>query len=480
MPAMAPPSYSANGLSTGYPGVIFTRPSGLKGSAQLPPNAIYSAMVVGSVSAASSINDRLASLAVPGQPDYGPNALVQIFRNGLNSIAHFDNGASATVAVTTGVPAIFAQIAQTPTTTAMYFNDTAGATAAISPKSPTLMGIGCHADDGSEQLLGVIAEQIIWTGIISPTDLAKMQGYAAWNNGTQGSLSANHPYKSAAPTVTPLPAGTRLWSRATNLGAKLLAGYRADDPNMVLQQTNVATLPDYGPAGVTMSQSIVGKQPPVIEYGLNGRRYLKPNNGAPHGLEGSKSLKLMNKRPGYTVIGLFRRLDGGLYGESDANGASYSGVRYYNPNVNVYLRGDNYGASNGYSFNGGDWTNWHIIAFRDTVTHAEVSVDGGPWQGGDYTRPDTTFDLQTDFRLFSIWQYDYGGMDWAEMLFLDSIAADDIDRTVGALAWDWGPPDAPVNLVGQLPAGHPYKAAAPTVSTASSKKRRRPLALIAS
>lgn len=65
--------------------------------------------------------------------------------------------------------------------------------------SPATIGVGCWVD-GSLSMKGEIAE-IILTHAIDTTERQLIEGYLAWKWGLQGSLPADHPYKSAAPTV---------------------------------------------------------------------------------------------------------------------------------------------------------------------------------------------------------------------------------------------------------------------------------------
>jgi hypothetical protein len=54
---------------------------------------------------------------------------------------------------------------------------------------------------GVGRFVGNFAEIVFLTGEINNIDRQQMEGYLAWKWGTQSQLPADHPYKSAAPTV---------------------------------------------------------------------------------------------------------------------------------------------------------------------------------------------------------------------------------------------------------------------------------------
>lgn len=63
-------------------------------------------------------------------------------------------------------------------------------------------GITVGASSGvSQEFNGAIAEIVITSGLLSASDMQKLEGYTAWEWGQEGSLPGGHPYKSAPPTV---------------------------------------------------------------------------------------------------------------------------------------------------------------------------------------------------------------------------------------------------------------------------------------
>lgn len=54
---------------------------------------------------------------------------------------------------------------------------------------------------GDRYLFGAIREINVYAGALNNADVAALQGYAAWDNGTVGDLPSSHPNKTAAPTV---------------------------------------------------------------------------------------------------------------------------------------------------------------------------------------------------------------------------------------------------------------------------------------
>lgn len=80
---------------------------------------------------------------------------------------------------------------------------------------------------GDRYLYGAIREVVVYAGAASDDDIARLQGYAAWDNGTTGDLPSNHPYKLAAPTIAGGPSLSAN-SGAINVNGKtaaLLRGY---------------------------------------------------------------------------------------------------------------------------------------------------------------------------------------------------------------------------------------------------------------
>lgn len=92
---------------------------------------------------------------------------------------------------------------------------------------------------------------------------------------------------------------------------------------------------------------------------------------------------------------------------------------------------------------------WRYVV--GSPSSATTQIDGG-------TETTTTFTASALTNWGAIGELGaYPGFDFYEMVILPaSTLSDDVDRVIGYIAWRWG-------LEGNLPPGHPYKSAAPTV-----------------
>ena len=61
--------------------------------------------------------------------------------------------------------------------------------------------IGSVYDDGASFFSGLIGEVIMISAAVTTADRQLLEGYLAWKWGLESSLPADHPYKSAAPTL---------------------------------------------------------------------------------------------------------------------------------------------------------------------------------------------------------------------------------------------------------------------------------------
>ena len=201
--ASGTPVYSANGLSTGHPAVslagnsAFWRSSGLV----VPPGSYISGMAVGIAPATDSAVGRLVSLSA-GANDFDGNGVIPILRrSGTSTISGFDNGGfTPAVTIPTLTPALFEGIVAAAGSLSSGVDGTLGSGGSTSTKTPTALAIGVRADGSNDAFwLGSVAEAIVWAGVASSDTLSRLEGYAAWNNGTP--LRSRHPYEFAAPTV---------------------------------------------------------------------------------------------------------------------------------------------------------------------------------------------------------------------------------------------------------------------------------------
>lgn len=81
---------------------------------------------------------------------------------------------------------------------------TAGAGMVATPAMTGAVRLGGYWDHGFS-FDGHIAEVVYYSKVLSPSDLAKVEGYLAWKWGRVGDLPAGHPYKSALPVTTTAP-----------------------------------------------------------------------------------------------------------------------------------------------------------------------------------------------------------------------------------------------------------------------------------
>lgn len=195
------PTYSATGLDGTYPGV--TSAFGGDGLRTAAGAGYPSSAVIGSMAVCfTTTNGRISSLNASGQQDFGSSGFIPLFQSG-GDILYWYNFATATavhanstnVAILEGVPL--------STTTADVGANTVLSGTPITITGVTLdrMGLFAESDSGGNGPAGSIAENVLWAGVISTTELQKLEGYIAWNNGQQALLPGGHPYVSAAPTT---------------------------------------------------------------------------------------------------------------------------------------------------------------------------------------------------------------------------------------------------------------------------------------
>ncbi len=316
-----------------------------------------------------------------------------------------------------------------------------------------------------------IAEAIIYPSVLSLDDRQKLEGYLAWKWGLQGTLPATHPYKAAAPTYpdalaswTPKHAsGLDLWLASDDLdGDGVVEG--ASESGLV--SGDVATWADKSTFGRNATGTV---RPTYTTSGLNGLAVCR-FDGVVTGDVLVTTCKLPDR---YSVFAVAKKaVQNPDTGSSlrpvvmtSEVGGTFGGVGAFR-DVNVTTPG----TTNAIDFILGSsrvtpveysWTNTESLV-------ASCTYDGSTltgWKNGNaYSSPYSA--VVTNFGIVQI-----GGLsnsnprrfagDIAEAIVLGGAAsASDRQKTEGYLAWKWG-------LQGKLPAGHPYKDAAPIVGIGS-------------
>jgi hypothetical protein len=190
---------------TGWTGPVAGIPSGKMGA--------FAALMTNS--AQSTNGARILSTGnVPGgnagNQDYSsPNAIL-IYEDGTagtNLTTYF--GPSAGMTVSPGVPMVVGTYHKGDNVQGLALDGVEKATLSRGyDTAPLNLGIGTNGAYKGAYWLGDHAEYVLFMGTLSLTEQQQLSGYMAWNNGTQGSLPANHPYKAAAPTIAGGDTGT--------------------------------------------------------------------------------------------------------------------------------------------------------------------------------------------------------------------------------------------------------------------------------
>ena len=106
---------------------------------------------------------------------------------------------------------------------------------------------------GSEQLMGELAEIIIFDRAITAEERVRVEGYLAWRWGLTANLPANHPYKSAGPRNT-IP-GDPYWANVSLLLALDGANGSTSFPD---SSPNALAVAAFGNAQISTAQSRFG------------------------------------------------------------------------------------------------------------------------------------------------------------------------------------------------------------------------------
>lgn len=198
------PAYDANGFSTGVPGVVMSGANqGLSHSATPFPTG---KMMNAFMALRPTAKGRAASFVSTGTQsyDYAAAGAIPIMID--TNLQYWYNFANQTVPYTLNTPALFEGYSISDTTgVANIDGGTASAAVTNDPAGKTMQIVGimtrAHSAPG-EGASGAVSEAVIFAGLLTPTDIQRIEGYIAWNNGTQSRLPTNHPYKAAAPTVS--------------------------------------------------------------------------------------------------------------------------------------------------------------------------------------------------------------------------------------------------------------------------------------
>jgi hypothetical protein len=206
--------YNANGFGAGLASVrtkgIYWG-TGWFGATNIPTGKIGAFSAITQASAQNTNGGRIISIGNvaggnAGNQDYStPNAIVLYNdgSDGTNITTYF--GPTGRATVTPDVPLIAGSYLKNAGTLSrgLSINGTEVTTLTQQnyDNTPLNLGIGTNGAYAGGYWVGEHAEHIIFVGTLSLSEQQQLEGYLAWNNGTQGSLAANHPYKAAAPTI---------------------------------------------------------------------------------------------------------------------------------------------------------------------------------------------------------------------------------------------------------------------------------------
>lgn len=146
-----------------------------------------------------------------GNQDYStPNAILLYNDNGAGTEITTYFGPVASTPVVPNTPIVVGTYYRGSDVQGLSLNGTEVGTLTRSyDNTPLNLGIGSNGAYNGSYWVGALAEFVFFNGPLSDDERYKLEGYIAWNNGTQGSLPAGHPYAAAPPTsgggVTPPP-----------------------------------------------------------------------------------------------------------------------------------------------------------------------------------------------------------------------------------------------------------------------------------
>lgn len=206
------PTYGANGLKGGYPGVIHDASVDAQYLATLSFTGLVdnvSTYGVHSFTSASVSFARMTSFADAGQSDFNSaNGAASLLRDSTNANVHAfaANTASTVVAISYGIPFI-AGGRITTTTKGVAVNGTLATQTAMAARafaSPTRFAIGGEWTGAgivvATRLHGVTAEVVVCKDETT-RDRERLEGYLAWKWALVDNLPASHTYKNRPPLI---------------------------------------------------------------------------------------------------------------------------------------------------------------------------------------------------------------------------------------------------------------------------------------
>jgi hypothetical protein len=197
------PAYSATALDGVNPGIDFDGADGLRNTSfGVTAGTEIDVYAVFKFGASENNYARVISFAAASGNDYDTTGYIPILRNAnFAQVATYGAGNfRSTASLALDTPAVVGT--HTGGETA-YVNGSAGSTSSFTFASGALprFGIGCRSDgtfgDG-DNTNGVIAEVVVVTGLTT-AERQLVEGYLAHKWDLEGSLPADHSYKSAAP-----------------------------------------------------------------------------------------------------------------------------------------------------------------------------------------------------------------------------------------------------------------------------------------
>jgi len=290
---------------------------------------------------------------------------------------------------------------------------------------------------------GAICEILVLDNTISASDRQDLEGYLAWKWGLEGNLPAGHPHESGAPTWTPADISTALWLDAS-------------DTSTIVTSDPVSQWNDKSGNGNHATQGSAANQPLSGNRTVNGLNALD-FNGSSHVMA----------------------LPDGTIPAGDSNYSMFLVIEWDKDTPTQYVVGtmaDGAGTGNwlggivttpasfgpwwaNYGLDLGDiavgvemWGAWYdssVSALYGNKNGSDTIASGV--QAAD--RNAATTRQYVGANGFNSSAYTDGAI--CEIIVLDyDVSESDRQALEGYLAWKWG-------LEGNLPAGHPYKAAAP-------------------
>lgn len=94
-----------------------------------------------------------------------------------------------------------------------------------------------------ESFDGDMYDVVAWTGALTTDEMQRLEGFLAWNSGSQGNLPANHPYKAAAPTTGAAASTTPSSASQYQAATSPTVGARASVSPSSAAQPQVSTSP---------------------------------------------------------------------------------------------------------------------------------------------------------------------------------------------------------------------------------------------